>query len=308
MPRVLCFGEVLWDCLPWGRCLGGAPLNVAFHLRKLGIESYIVSAVGADDLGDEAVASMRNKGLPTLFVERSKTRPTGTVQVELDGAGQPRFEILSDVAWDDIPVTDEILELAAASDAVVFGTLAARSGRNRAALRRLLEIPGPRRVLDVNLRTPFDDLPRTEALCHHADLVKLNRAELARLSGLAEAASAVPPEFDLQDAILRLAKRVGSRSYCVTLGEDGACYFGKEGRFTVPAPRVTVQDTVGAGDAFTAALVAGQIRDSSPAGTEAALKNACALGALIASLPGAQPAYDAAPFLAAPKLGRASPM
>lgn len=298
--RVLCFGEVLWDCLPQGRCLGGAPLNVAFHLRKLGIESYIVSAVGADELGDEALASLRNNGIATRFVERSKTRPTGTVQVELDGAGQPRFEILNDVAWDDIPVNDEILQLAASSDAVVFGTLAARSGRNRAALRRLLEIPGPRRVLDVNLRTPFDDLPRTEALCHHADLVKLNKTELARLSGLAEAGSTAPPEFDLQEAILRLAKRVGSRSFCITLGADGACYFGKEGRFTEPAPRVKVQDTVGAGDAFTAALVAGQIRDSSPAGTKAALKNACALGALIASLPGAQPEYDAAPFLAAP--------
>jgi len=298
--RVLCFGEVLWDCLPQGRCLGGAPLNVAFHLSKLGVESHIVSAVGADNLGDEALASMRSRGIATRFVERSKTRPTGTVQVELDGAGQPRFEILNDVAWDDIPVSDEVLQLAASSDAIVFGTLAARSGRNRAALRRLLEIPGPRRVLDVNLRPPFDDLPRTEALCHHADLVKLNGAELARMCGLVEAESAVPLEFDLQDAILRLAKRVGSRSFCVTLGAGGACYFGKEGRFTVPAPRVNVQDTIGAGDAFTAALVAGQLRDSSPAGTKAALDNACALGALIASLPGAQPEYEAAPFRAAP--------
>ena len=297
--RVLCFGEVLWDCLPQGRCLGGAPLNVAFHLCKLGIEAYIVSAVGADELGDEALAAMRNRGIPTAFVERSKTRPTGAVQVELDASGQPRFEILNDVAWDDIPVSDEVLKLAASSDAVVFGTLAARSGRNRAALRRLLEVPGPRRVLDVNLRPPFDDLPRTEALCHHADLVKLNRTELARLSGLAEAGTTVPAEFDLQDEILRLAKRVGSRSFCVTLGEGGASYFGREGRFTEPAPRVKVQDTVGAGDAFIAALVAGQIPDSSPAGTQAALKNACALGALIASLPGAQPEYDAAPFLAA---------
>ena len=298
--RVLCFGEVLWDCLPQGRFLGGAPLNVAYHLGKLDIESHIISAVGTDELGDETLASLRNKGIAKRFVERSKTRPTGTVQVELDAAGQPRFEILTDVAWDDIPVTDEILELAASSDAVVFGTLAARSGRNRAALRRLLEIPGPRRVLDVNLRPPFDDLPRTEALCHHADLVKLNRTELARMSGLVEAGSAVPPELDLHDAILRLAKRVGSRSFCVTLGEGGACYFGKEGRFTEPAPRVKVQDTVGAGDAFTAALLAGQIRDPSPDGTQAALKNACALGALIASLPGAQPEYDAAPFLGAP--------
>lgn len=300
MARVLCFGEVLWDCLPRGRYLGGAPLNVAYHLRKLGVESFIVSAVGTDDLGDEALASLRNQNVSTQFVERSKTRPTGTVQVELDGEGQPRFEILSDVAWDDIPVTDEVLKVAASSDAIVFGTLAARSGRNRAALRRLLEVPGPRRVLDVNLRPPFDDLPRTEALSHHADLVKLNRTELARLCGLMEVGSADAPEFDLQDAILRLAKRVGSRSFCVTLGEDGACYFGKEGRFSEPAPRVKVQDTVGAGDAFTAALVAGQIRDSSPAGTQAALKNACALGTFIASLPGAQPEYDPAPFLAAP--------
>ena len=298
MPRVLCFGEVLWDCLPQGRCLGGAPLNVAYHLHKLGIESHIISAVGADELGDEALASIGKKGIATQFIERSKTRPTGTVQVELDEAGQPRFEILNDVAWDDIPVSDEVLKLAASSDAVVFGTLAARSGRNRAALRRLLEVPGPRRVLDVNLRPPFDDLPRTEALCHHADLVKLNGDELARLCGLVEP-GAVQQKFDLQEAILRLAKRVGSRSFCVTLGEGGASYFGKEGRFTEPAPRVKVRDTIGAGDAFTAALVAGQIRDASPAGTHAALKNACALGSLIASLPGAQPDYDAAPFLGA---------
>jgi len=296
--RVLCFGEVLWDCLPQGRFLGGAPLNVAYHLRKLGIESHIISAVGADEPGDEALEALRQKGIATQFVERSKTRPTGTVQVELDAAGQPRFEILTDVAWDDIPVTDEILKVAASSDAVVFGTLAARSGRNRAALRRLLEIPGPRRVLDVNLRPPFDDLPRTEALCHHADLVKLNEDELARMCGLVEPGTTVPPKLDLQDAILRLAKRVGSRAFCVTLGERGACYFGREGRFVEPAPQVKVQDTVGAGDAFTAALVAGQGRDSSPTGTQAALKNACALGAYVASLRGAQPQYDAGPFLA----------
>jgi fructokinase len=285
-PRVLCFGEVLWDCLPQGRLPGGAPLNVAYHLAKLGVDARMISAVGADAPGDEMLALCRARGLSTEFIARDSARPTGTVTVALDAAGQPAYTIHEEVAWDAIPVDAGVR--AARSDALVFGSLAARSAANRAALDELLAMPGTLRIMDVNLRPPFADRGRVLALCARADWVKLNDHELAMLSRKEIRDEAADAEA-LGAAIEALRRLTGNARICVTRGARGAALCEGGEMLFAAAPAVKVRDTIGAGDAFTAALVHGILVEKPRI---EALRFACALGALVASLPGGQPDYD----------------
>jgi fructokinase len=294
-PRILCFGEVLWDCFPHGRFAGGAPFNVAYHLRRLGATPLVVSAVGKDALGDELLAYMRRRGVDTRWVAQLAHMPTGTVQVTLEPGGQPRFEITRSVSWDIIPVTDEVWSAGASCQAIVYGSLAARSWTNRVGLERLLSIEGPLRVFDVNLRPPHDDPDTVFNLALRASLLKLNDLEVARLSGLGGADGTEDLGL-LGQAATALSERTGVGSICITRGERGAVFWREGKVFNSPAPDVRVRDTVGAGDAFAAALVLGLLRDDSPAGSHAALETACRLGALVASLDGAQPDYDPEPF------------
>ena len=287
---VLCFGEVLWDCLPSGRVLGGAPLNVAYHAAKLGARAAVVSAVGDDDLGREAAARIAAGGVSTEHLGTNGRLPTGTVEVSLSAGGQPTFTIACPVAWDEIPLGSAAIEAAAAADAVAFGSLAARSEGNRRALDELLHLPGPRKVFDVNLRPPFDEAGRALDLARSADIVKLNDAELVRLSGMPASATGGPD--GLRPALGALERLVGPRVLCVTCGAEGAVLWREGELWSATAPRVQVADTVGAGDAFTAALTLALLEGGTPRVIQAGLDDACALGALVASLPGAQPPYD----------------
>ena len=282
-PRVLCFGEVLWDLLPSGPLPGGAPLNVAYHLRKLGADPLMVSAVGLDVSGDEMLACLAACGLDTRGIARHAARPTGTVNVTLGADGQPAYEIVSDVAWDEIPCDEAALTGVAA---FVFGSLAARSPANRATLDRLLAVPGVLRVMDVNLRAPFDARDRVLELARRAEVLKLNEDELARLCGYGYA-SAEPR------ALAQLAQLTGCPSVCVTRGARGAVWWRDGECISEKSPTVRVRDTIGAGDAFTAALVCGLLANDPPAQI---LRRACSLGALVASRAGGQPDYDPAPF------------
>jgi fructokinase len=274
--RALCFGEVLWDCLPNARLPGGAPLNVAYHLHKLGIEAIIVSAVGKDPLGDELLAHIARCGLGTNFVNRHPALPTGTVPVSLDELGHASYTIQENVAWDDIGTRENL----PSAGAIVFGSLAARSAANREALKALLAQPDTLRVMDVNLRPPFDDPARVLELAAHADWLKVNLSELAQLTG----GSSNP-----SDAVAALTTRTGVRHICVTGGEAGAWLFADGTQHFSPGLHVNVVDTVGAGDAFTAALVAGLLYGEEPA---MLLGRACRLGALVSSLIGGQPEYN----------------
>ena len=243
---VACFGEVLWDCLPNARLPGGAPLNVAYHLNKLGIEAIIVSAVGKDALGDELLAYITRCGLGTAFVNRHPTLPTGKVPVSLDDHGHASYTIEENVAWDDIG-TRANLPIAGA---IVFGSLASRSAANREALMELLVRPDTLRVMDVNLRPPFDDSARVLELAAHANWLKVNLSELSQLTG-------VTVEGDPSHAAQTLSSRTGVKRICVTGGVAGAWLIDDGTQHFSPGVHVNVVDTVGAGDAFTAALVAG---------------------------------------------------
>jgi len=284
---ILCFGEILWDHLPTGRFMGGAPLNVAVHLRRLGRRALPVSAVGDDGPGAEALATLNRLGVDTRAVAIRRDLPTGTVRVSLDADGNPRFTIAEPAAWDRIPNPSGAAAIAAENPrAVVFGSLALRQAPNRRTLARLLKATAAIRICDINLRPPHDDRARALRLARRADLLKLNRQELLVLSG---AAAGTP----LEAAVAALQRRTGCRRICVTLGADGAILLD-HGRWHRCRPEpVTVRDTVGAGDAFTAVLAAALTARATPP-WPAVLADACRLAAYVASRSGATPAYDAA--------------
>src|SRR5260221_8612968 len=172
LPRVLGFGEVLWDCLPPGRLPGGAPLNVAYHLARLGDDAVMISAVGSDALGDEMLGYLASRGLNTEFIARHRRLPTGVVTVALSAGGQPSYTIEEGVAWDDIGGIGEWRAAIPGAAAVVFGSLAARTDANRATLDELLATPSLLRVMDVNLRAPFDERERVLSFASRADWIK----------------------------------------------------------------------------------------------------------------------------------------
>lgn len=281
---ILCFGEILWDFLPDAAYPGGAPLNVAYHLRHLGRRAWIVSAAGRDLLGDELFRRLRHWGLATDGVARRPRLPTGTVQAALAAGGDARYTIARAVAWDRIALRPVVRRASAAAAAVVFGSLAQRSAGNRLVLDRLLAtVPAAAlRVFDVNLRPPHNNLDRVRRLARRATLLKLNAEEAARLaarSGHAETLART------------LADRTGCPLVCITAGARGAGLL-RAGRWHwEPGRPVAVVDTVGAGDAFLAALVDALLEDRLP--ERAMLARACRLGEWVAGRRGAMPAYDA---------------
>lgn len=280
--KILCFGEVLWDCLPEGLFLGGAPLNVASHLTRLGAQAAMVSAVGDDVLGLEALRRIQARGLAVTDVALRKGEVTGTARVLLDGGGNATYLFPEPCAWDAIPAGGAPL-LMPGMDAVVFGSLAIRSPANEALLESLLEVPGPLRIMDVNLRAPYFDRLSVIVLAQKADVLKVNREELAILSGMES-------EEDVPEGPLQMLSTItGVRRICLSLGEEGAVFWDHGTLTRADAPPVEVVDTVGAGDALTAALAVGLC-----AGEEASvfLPRACKLGALVASRSGAVPDYD----------------
>jgi fructokinase len=283
-PRVLCFGEILWDLLPRGRFLGGAPLNVAYHLSRLGCDSRLVSAVGRDPLGEEAIAAMAAANLPSDRVGVHPRLPTGTAGVQLDEHGQARFTLPQPVAWDEISVVPADR---APVDAIVFGTLALRGPTNRTTLRNLIEAsPDVWCVCDANLRPPFDDLDPLWPLLERADLLKVNADEALRLSGCRPGDKPAWP-----DVAARITQRFPRALLCITLGADGAGLLVDGHWISVAAEPVAVRDTIGAGDAFTSALVAGRLLSLGEPAWERILQAASRLGGFVASRDGAQPDY-----------------
>jgi fructokinase len=283
-PTALCFGEVLWDFLPEGLFPGGAPFNVSVHLNRLGVKVGMATAVGRDALGDELLRRMRLLGLPTQTVSRHADLPTGTVKAAIGRSGDARYVIARRCAWDRIPASAACLGAARRARALVFGSLALRSPCNRATLSRLLAAApaDALRVFDVNLRPPHDNLNRVRALARRATLLKLNAAEAAHVAARGLAA----PGKEEANARL-LAAQTGAQMICVTSGPRGAGLFQSGRWHWEPGRVVKVADTVGAGDAFLASMVADLLhaRLSAPA----ILARACRTGEWVATQRGATP-------------------
>jgi fructokinase len=284
-PTVVCFGEVLWDCLPKGLFLGGAPINAAYHLAKHGLHVLPVTAVGRDFLGDEAVRRIGNWGLETKFIGRDSAHPTGVVTATLDPAGAATYQIKRNVAWDHIPVSSRLRRLHSDPVAIVHGTLALRDAPNRHALQSLVEAwPEALRVVDLNFRPPFDTAKVTGFALENAQLVKLNDGELAKLTGVSGRSGSA-----LERGSKQLSERCGISRICVTAGDRGAGLWWDGEWFWEDARPVKVRDTVGAGDSFLGALLGSLLfKEASP---PEALQRACRVGEFVASYDGATPDY-----------------
>lgn len=282
--KVICWGEVLWDCLPRGLFLGGAPFSVAYHLRQLGHHPLMLTAVGDDFLGDEVIERAQNFGLDTSLIFRRPER-TGAVKVRLDDRKNATYEFISPVAWDHIPKPENLAELLRESKALVHGSLALRSPSNEALLEEMLQNFDGHVCFDVNLRPPYDDIEKVLRFAQKSSLIKLNDDELYQLTGL-------PSNTALRTAVQKLAEKTGVSRICVTLGGEGAALLMDDLWLEKKAPAITVKDTVGAGDAFMGAFVAGWLKSNDTPSWPHILDKALALGAFVASADGAQPQYE----------------
>jgi fructokinase len=296
--HVIGIGEILWDELPGGRAIGGAPFNVVANLARLGHESAYVTAVGRDTLGTGAVAEIRARGVDASLVQVLDTAPTGIARVSLGTSGNAEFEIVRPAAYQELRLDDAAVRQIAARrpGALVFGTLAQIPGQIRAGTQRLAaELDDAVRLYDVNLRDGWWSPGLVAELAALATVIKLTEEEARQLAP-ALGVSWAGAETFCKD----LAARLGLRGVAVSAGADGASVWLDGGFASGPPPAVTVADTVGAGDAFAAGLL-DAIGQSMPA--DAALRRANALGALVVSRAGALPGWSGAELAALERAG-----
>ena len=252
-PVVVGIGEILWDVLPSGRFLGGAPANFACHARRLGADAAIVSAVGDDEPGTDILEALRLHGMRREYVSVIAAVPTGRVTAVLDAEGVPGFTIHDHVAWDVLPPTREASSLAARADAVCFGTLAQRSPVARETIRVFLDGAKPEclRIFDVNFRQAFFSPEIVRDSLARAEVLKLNEEELRTIAAMLGLPGPV------RDVPARLLDLFPLETIALTKGVRGSRLFGRSGESDHPGFVVQVADTIGAGDAFTAALAMG---------------------------------------------------
>ena len=282
-------GEILWDELPGGRAIGGAPFNVVANLARLGHETGYVTAVGQDELGTRAVAEIRARGVGASLVQVADGTPTGIARVVLSASGSPHFEIVRPAAYQELRLDDPAVRQIAgwSPGALVFGTLAQLPGHIRAGTRRLAaELPGAVRLYDVNLRDGWWSPDVVTELAALTTVLKLTDEEARQL-----APALGVPWAGAEPFCRDLAAKLGLRGVAVSAGAVGASVW-LDGEFASgPPPAVTVADAVGAGDAFAAGLTDAIARGMPAA---AALRRANALGALVVSKPGALPGWTPA--------------
>lgn len=254
-PIIAGIGEFLWDMLPTGKQLGGAPCNFAYHAKQAGCECYVISAVGIDEPGDELLSVVRQLGLTDEHIQRNGY-PTSTVTIKLNEHGHPDYTIHEQVAWDHIRMTEQITLLAGKLDAICFGSLAQRNAESRETIISLVGAtnPGCLKIFDINLRQKYYDQKTIEQSLILSDVLKLNDDELpvvARYAGI---------NGDTREILKKLLGRFNLKYIVYTMGDNGSAIVSPDGYSFIEAPKVTVADTVGAGDAFTAVFTAGVLK------------------------------------------------
>lgn len=279
---IVCFGETLWDVLPTGKQAGGAPMNVALHLRHLGLDARLISRIGSDDLGRELLDFLHEKGLPADYVQVGQSHLTGVAKANVSDANEVTYKLVQPVAWDYIMPGKELMELVEQSACFVYGSLVARSPQSYETLKALIEV-APRRVFDVNLRAPHYTRQTVEELLSQAHIAKLNEHELAEITGWYGA------HADLQTAMTGLRDRYALQTLCVTLGAEGAALLDETGFYRQAGFLVEVVDTIGSGDAFLAAFLYNTLLGVPRQQT---LAYACATGAYVATQRGATPVIN----------------
>lgn len=279
--QIISFGEILWDLLPGGRTLGGAPLNIAYHLHKLGEDPALISCIGKDEPGVAIRNRMGQLGIRDVYLQSDPNHPTGQVNVQLDTEGNMHYDIMPDAAWDYISFNAPVEQLIREPHWLIYGSLAARSEVSSVTLHRLLEQPSFK-VFDLNLRPPFYSIETLIPLLEKADLVKMNSQELGILSGWYQVKGG---EFRVMET---LAVKFRWEGLVVTKGERGAMLWEKGAFYSHHGYRVDPVDTVGCGDAFLAGYLSQYRKGTGPLQR---LSFACALGALVATYSGACPDY-----------------
>lgn len=290
--RISGIGEILWDLLPAGRKLGGAPANFAYHARALGADACAISRVGQDQPGGEILERLRQLGLPVETVQTDSNAPTGTVSVTLDSTGHPDYVIHENVAWDFLEASRAALAVASRADAVCFGSLAQRREPSRSSIRALVQATPPTtlRILDVNLRQHYYSRAILEDSLQAANVLKVNETELPRLAEIFHLSGTE------RELIALLARQHQLRAVAFTRGDRGSLLFSDGKWSDHPGIPATVADTIGAGDSFTAALTLGFLRGWA---LDEINEQANKVAAFVASQPGATPRLPAelvAPF------------
>jgi len=280
---VVCYGEILWDNLPDGKRPGGAPMNVAYHLHKLGLTSHLISSIGNDASGQELLDFLNGIGVKTDNIQIDHQHETSQVLATISEEKEVSYEIVAPVAWDYIRWEDKMEDMIKNSDALVFGSLGSRNEASRATLLKMLS-HARYKVFDVNLRAPHYSPGFVSALLNYADIVKINSAELSILSEWNGIHSS--SELDCIDAIF---SKFGIGEILITRGAQGATYYNRTLAYQYPAYAINVEDTIGSGDSFLAAFLAMKLAGEP---LEVTLDYAVAMGAFITAQSGACPEYS----------------
>lgn len=278
--KIVCFGEVLFDVFPTHTKIGGAPLNVGLRLASLGIETQIISRIGQDAKGKELLDFIEANDVSTTYIQTDSHFSTGEVTVKLDEKGSASYTINYPVAWDKIEATPEAHDIVSFADAVVFGSLVCRDTASYQSLLSLLNV-AKYKIFDVNLRAPFYTKELLSDLMNKADFIKFNDDELYEISAYLGS-----PYHSLEQNMQFIAEKTNTQHICVTKGSHGAVLFYNDQLFYNSGYKITVADTVGAGDSFLAGLLSKLLAGIAP---QEAINFACALGALVAQEEGANP-------------------
>ncbi|KAA6301502.1 MAG: Fructokinase [Candidatus Ordinivivax streblomastigis] len=275
-------GELLWDMLPTGKQLGGAPCNFVYHAQRLGAKGITVSAVGEDASGKEIRETLQKKGLSTAYIQQN-SYPTSTVDIVLDDKGVPNYIIHEEVAWDFIEYTDAVDEMIAEADAVCFGSLAQRNSISRLAIKAALGRCKPEclKIFDINLRQHYYSKEEIESSLQVSNILKLNEDELPVVCDLLKIEGT-----DHLEQLRALIAKYHLKLIAYTLGANGSYLVSSQEDSFMPTPKVEVKDTVGAGDAFTAAMTVGLLQNKS---LKEIHRNAVELSAFVCTQNGAMP-------------------
>jgi len=280
--KIVCFGEILWDLLPTGAVPGGAPMNVAYHIRKLGLNPDIVTRVGIDDAGKNLIDLLSKSGVSTEHIQLDYDIPTGIVNATANEHGEMSYDIVAPAAWDFIVLDDGTVQLVKDASHFIFGSLVNRNAVSRNTLFALLEI-ADQKVLDINLRPPHFNRRLVEDLLNRADIVKMNISELELITGW------FATYKNIRERIGIIQEKFQIPCIIITMGGDGAM-LNMDGKiYKHPGYVVNVADTIGSGDAFLAAFLFKQLNHYGP---KESLEFASALGALVASKTGGWPDYE----------------
>jgi len=280
--KVLCFGEALWDNFPNYNEIGGAPLNVALHLKKIGVDTQFISRIGDDKMGNEILDTLKKFNFDSTLIQEDNKYNTGEVNISLDKSKSANYIIKYPCAWDKIEMKDNYIKVVENSEFFVFGSLISRDKISRETLLKLIDHANFK-IFDVNIRDPYYDFKLIYFLMRKSNMIKFNKEEIERISKDLGIVS-----NSIENKIIEISKQTSTELVCLTLGENGVIFYDSKFHYQ-DAIKTKVLNTVGAGDSFLAMIIEGIISDKTP---EVFLKKAAALSSFVCSKFGPNPEYN----------------